>query len=64
MNTVNYLLFFLLSVFIFPAGLYGQCVKKIRLEHVGTEDGTASTYAVIFGEGMPVTAYWAARANG
>lgn len=57
MNTVNYLLFFLLSVFIFPAGLYGQCVKKITLENVGNLSVT-STYAVIFGEGMPETAYW------
>ena len=57
MNTVNYLLFFLLSVFIFPAGLYGQCVKKITLENVGDLSVT-STYAVIFGEGMPEMACW------
>lgn len=57
MNTLNFLLFFLLPFFAFPSGLYGQCVKKIRLEDV--EDvAVASTYAVIFGEGMPETAYW------
>lgn len=57
MNTLNFLLFFLLPFFAFPSGLYGQCVKKIRLEDVENVV-VASTYAVIFAEGMPETAYW------
>lgn len=56
MNTVNFLIFFLLSVFIFPAGLYGQCVKRKSLENMGASG--SSKYAVIFGEGMPEVAYW------
>lgn len=58
MNTVNFLIFFLLSFFSLSSGIYGQNVNKISLEHPETGGAEVKTYAVIYADGLPVSAVW------